>query len=290
VKGIILAGGTGSRLWPLTKSVCKQLLPVYDKPMIYYPLATMMLAGIREIAVITTPTDNQSFIRLLGDGSEWGISLRYIVQTVPDGIANAFVLAEDFLAGQSSMMILGDNIFVGTKLGNSLSFKADLEVGASVLGYQVSSPENYGVVEFDDTGLVLSIEEKPRVPKSNWVIPGMYFVDSSAPQRVKSIAPSARGEKEITDLLNTYLVEDLLKVDPLPRGSVWMDMGNPRDLASASDYVQIIDERQGMKISCPEEIAWRKGWITSSELKQLGVQLLPSAYGKYLVDLIGNFT
>jgi glucose-1-phosphate thymidylyltransferase len=290
VKGIILAGGTGSRLWPLTKSVCKQLLPVYDKPMIYYPLATMMLAGIREIAVITTPTDNQSFIRLLGDGSEWGISLRYIVQTVPDGIANAFVLAEDFLAGQSSMMILGDNIFVGTKLGNSLSFKADLEVGASVLGYQVSSPENYGVVEFDDTGLVLSIEEKPRVPKSNWVIPGMYFVDSSAPQRVKSIAPSARGEKEITDLLNTYLVEDLLKVDPLPRGSVWMDMGNPRDLASASDYVQIIDERQGMKISCPEEIAWRKGWITSSELKQLGVQLLPSAYGKYLVDLIGNFS
>ena len=288
MKGIVLAGGTGSRLWPLTKVTSKQLLPVYDKPMIYYPISTLFFSGIQDIAIITTPDDQIRFRKLLGTGADWGVNFTYIVQDQPTGISDAFILCEEFLNGDSSMLILGDNLFVGAGLGKSLIRMQDASKGARVLGYQVKNPSAYGVVEFDVDFGVISIEEKPKVPKSNYVIPGLYVVDASAPEKAKNVKSSARGEKDITDFLQMYLDEGDLTVEVLQRGSAWMDMGNPLDLAATTDYIRVIEQRQGTKISCPEEVSWRNGWITDQQLRDLGKSLLPSTYGEYLYALPGE--
>ena len=261
-KGIILAGGSGTRLYPLTISVSKQLLPIYDKPMIYYPLTVLMLSGIRNILIITTPEDQEQFQRLLGDGSKWGINLSYKIQLNPEGLAQAFILAEDFLAGAPSTMILGDNIFFGHGLRKILT-AADAEtLGATVFGYHVSDPERYGVVDFDEDGTVRVITEKPEVPPSNYAITGLYFVDGTAPERAKSIKPSARGELEITSLLETYLHDGILRVEKMGRGYAWLDTGTHASLLDASNFVRTLTERQGLQIGSPEEVAYQLKWIT----------------------------
>jgi glucose-1-phosphate thymidylyltransferase len=284
VKGIILAGGTGSRLWPITKGVSKQLLPVYDKPMIHYPLATLMAAGLREVLVITTPEDSESFSRLLGDGSPWGMSLRYAVQPRPEGLAQAFLIAEDFLAGDQAALILGDNLFYGPRLGRHLG-ELTTQVGAHVFAYEVANPREYGVVEFDDAGRVLSVEEKPTEPKSNYAIPGLYFYDESVVDVARSITPSARGELEITSVNDHYLNAGTLTVTVLERGTAWLDTGTFRSLQDAGEFVRVMEDRTGTKVGCVEEIAWRNGWISSDQLAALAAPLVKSGYGEYLMRL-----
>jgi len=287
MRGIILAGGTGSRLHPITLGVSKQLVPVYDKPMIYYPLSTLMATGIREILVITTPHDADAFERLLGDGSRFGIHLTYAQQPSPDGLAQAFIIGADHVGDDGAALVLGDNIFYGAGLGTNLQ-RFDQTAGAAVFGYHVANPTAYGVVEFDDHGRAVSLEEKPKVPRSNYAVPGLYFYDNTVVERARALKPSARGELEITDLNRTYLDEGTLQVEVLPRGTAWLDTGTFDDLADAGAFVRTIEKRQGLKVSCPEEIAWRQGWLTDAELAELAKPLVKSGYGDYLLGLLGS--
>jgi glucose-1-phosphate thymidylyltransferase len=284
-KGIILAGGSGTRLYPLTMAVSKQLLPIYDKPMIYYPLTVLMLAGIREILVITTPQDQDQFQRLLGDGSQWGIHLIYKIQPSPDGLAQAFILAEDFLDGAPSAMVLGDNIFFGHGLPDVLATADAQTNGATVFGYHVSDPERYGVVAFDENGTVQSIIEKPEVPPSNYAVTGLYFVDGSAPQRAKQVKPSPRGELEITSLLETYLADGTLRVEKMGRGYAWLDTGTHASLLDASNFVRTLTERQGLQVGSPEEVAYQLKWINENILQDRIALFKKTIYGKYLKEL-----
>ena len=285
-KGIILAGGTGTRLWPLTRVVSKQLMPVYDKPMIYYPLSTLMLAGIRNMLIITTQEDREVFQRLLGDGSEWGIELHYAVQPEPGGLAQAYHIGADFVGDSPSALILGDNIFYGHGLSAMLQSANARTDGASVFGYYVSDPERYGVVDFDASGKALTIEEKPARPKSNYAVTGLYFYDGTAVERARDLAPSARGELEITDLNRLYLEDDKLSVEIMGRGYAWLDTGTHRSLLEAADYVRITEERQGLKICSPEEIAWRMGFIGDEQLQAIAHPLRKSGYGEYLLKIL----
>ena len=287
-KGIILAGGSGTRLYPLTRVVSKQLLPVYDKPMIFYPLATLMQAGIREILIITTPHEQAMFINLLGDGSEWGIRLEYAVQPSPDGLAQALIIAEDFLQGGPSCLILGDNIFHGGGLKEVLLNAAGREDGATVFGYWVRDPERYGVAEFDDDFRVLSIEEKPEHPKSNYAVTGLYFYDGRASELASNQEPSRRGELEITDLNRLYLTDGSLSVERLGRGYAWLDTGTHESLQQASSFIETIESRQGLKVACPEEIAFEQGWIDEDGLKAVAEPLRKSGYGEYLLDILSR--
>ena len=284
-KGIILAGGSGTRLYPITLGVSKQLLPVYDKPMIYYPLTCLMLAGIRDIALITTPEDQDQFRRLLGDGSQWGLSLTYIVQPSPDGLAQAYLLAEDFLAGAPSAMVLGDNIFYGAGLGPKLR-AADANGAATVFGYRVTDPERYGVVGFDAAGKVTQIIEKPKVPPSHYAVTGLYFLDGTAPARARKVKPSERGELEITTLLEMYLAEGLLAVELLGRGFAWLDTGTHASLLDAGNFVRTLEARQGLQTGCPEEIAFNQGWIGREELAEQAKRYAKNDYGRYLSQLL----
>ena len=285
MKGIILAGGSGTRLWPLTKAVSKQLIPVFDKPMIYYPISTLMLAGIRDILIITTPEDSASFKSLLGDGTQLSCSFTYAVQEVPNGLAKAFIIGEDFIGNDSVALILGDNIFHGKHFGRQL--RADKEIeGALIYAYQVRDPERYGVVEFDDEGNALSIEEKPENPKSRFAIPGLYFYDNDVVEIAKGLEPSDRGEYEITDVNKAYLEAGKLKVSMMHRGMAWLDTGTHESLLQASQYVQMIEQRQGMKVGSIEEVAWRMGYIDTEQLKALAEPLCKSGYGNYLLDQI----
>lgn len=285
MKGIILAGGSGTRLHPITKGISKQLMPVYDKPMIYYPLSTLMAAGIREILIITTPNDAPNFERLLGDGSDIGISLSYIVQEHPNGLAQAFVLGADFIGEDRVALVLGDNIFHGTGLGTNLAKHTDVD-GAMIFAHHVANPRAYGVVEFADDGTVLSIEEKPEKPKSNFAVPGLYFYDNSVVQVAASIEPSARGEYEISDVNAAYLEAGKLRVDVLDRGTAWLDTGTFDSMVQASEFVRVIEHRQGYKIGCIEEVAWNQGWITDPQLAALAAPLVKSGYGEYLANLL----
>lgn len=285
MKGIILAGGTGSRLFPLTTVISKQLLPVYDKPMIYYPLASLMAAGLREILVIVTSRDETSFRALLGDGSQWGMTIDYVVQQNPEGLAQAFILAEKFLAGDKAALILGDNIFHGVGLGTQLKQLTNPD-GGVVFAYQVANPSEYGVIEFDESGNVVSIEEKPQNPKSDFAIPGLYFFDEQVVEIAKHVKPSPRGELEITSVMTEYLHRGKLKVEVLPRGTAWLDTGTFNTLHEAATYVRIIEERQGSRIGCIEELAWRNNWITDSQLTICFEAMSNSDYGRYLKGLL----
>jgi glucose-1-phosphate thymidylyltransferase len=285
MKGIILAGGSGTRLYPITLAVSKQLMPVYDKPMIYYPLTTLMLAGIREILIITTPHDREAFERLLGDGSQWGIALSYATQPSPDGLAQAFIIGADFVSGHTSALILGDNIYYGHGLSQLLQKGAAQTHGARVFGYHVTDPERYGVVEFDSSMKAISIEEKPEKPKSNWAVTGLYFYDQQIVDIAENLKPSPRGELEITDFNRIYLERGELTVDLMGRGYAWLDTGTPDSLLDAADFVASLEKRQGFKIACPEEIAFRMGYIDEAQLGVLAKTLGKSAYGKYLLQV-----
>ena len=285
-KGIILAGGSGTRLWPLTITVSKQLMPVYDKPMIYYPLSTLMLAGIKEILVITTPEDMSLFQRLLNDGSQWGIEISYAEQAAPNGLAEAFIIGEKFIDGDPCALVLGDNIFYGSGLVSILQNASKLNEGTLIFGYPVNDPERYGVVSFDENGKAVSLEEKPKNPKSNYVVPGLYFYDSNVVGHVRQLKPSPRGELEITDLNKIYLENQSLSVRIMGRGFAWFDTGTHSSLLDASNFVETIQKRQGTMVSCPEEIAWRMGYISSEELQKISYIYNKSEYGKYLERII----
>lgn len=285
MRGIILAGGTGSRLHPITQGISKQLVPVYDKPMIYYPLATLMLAGIKDILLITTPHDVEQFRRLLGDGSQWGINLDFAVQDSPDGLAQAFLIGEEHIGDGNVALILGDNIFYGSGMGTQLQKLANLE-GAAIFGYQVADPTAYGVVEFDGQGRAVSLEEKPEHPRSKYAVPGLYFYDNQVVEIARALKPSPRGELEITDVNRRYLEMGQLQVSVLARGTAWLDTGTFESLNDASNYIRTVDARQGLKISAPEEIAWRQGFISDDELEALAHPLVKSGYGAYLLELL----
>lgn len=285
-KGIILAGGSGTRLYPLTKVVSKQLMPVYDKPMVYYPLATLMQAGIREILIISTPEEIHRFEDLLGNGENFGVSISYKEQPSPDGLAQAFILAEEFLAGSAAALVLGDNMFYGHDLVKSLKNANEQQAGGTVFGYHVSNPRSYGVVEFDAEGTAISIEEKPQQPKSNYAVPGLYFFDSRVVEYAKSVKPSARGELEITDVIDQYLQAGELKVEIMGRGTAWLDTGTHDDLLAAAQFISTIDKRQGLKVNCPEEVAFRNGWLSEEKLREIAQPLRKSGYGEYLLKLI----
>ncbi|MEO8002537.1 MAG: glucose-1-phosphate thymidylyltransferase RfbA [Arenimonas sp.] len=285
-KGIILAGGSGTRLYPITQAISKQLLPVYDKPMIYYPLAVLMQAGIREVLVINTPHEQEQFKRLLGDGSQWGMTIQYAVQASPDGLAQALLIAKDFLAGAPSCLVLGDNIFHGQGL-NLLLSKADAQIdGATVFGYWVRDPERYGVAEFNDSGHVIGLEEKPEKPRSHYAVTGLYFYDGRAPELAAQLKPSARGELEITDLNRLYLDDDSLRLEKMGRGYAWLDTGTHESLLQASNFIETIEQRQGLRVCCPEEIAYFNHWIDADQLKKLAAALSKNGYGQYLLALL----
>lgn len=286
MKGIILAGGSGTRLWPITKGISKQLMPIYDKPMVYYPLSTLMMSGIREVLVITTPEYNDQFRALLGDGSALGMDIQYAVQPSPDGLAQAFVIGEDFIGDDSVALVLGDNIFHGTGLGTNLRKNTEVD-GATIFAYHVADPTAYGVVEFDDDFTAVSIEEKPAEPKSNYAVPGLYFYDNDVIEIAKTIEPSARGELEISTVNERYLEAGRLGVQVLDRGTAWLDTGTFESMMQASEYVKVIEDRQGFKIGCIEEIAWRNGWIDDTQLAELAAPLVKGGYGVYLQRLLG---
>jgi glucose-1-phosphate thymidylyltransferase len=287
MRGIILAGGSGTRLHPITQGVSKQLLPVYDKPMIYYPLSLLMMAGIKEVLVISTPDDTPNFQKILGDGSRIGISIKYAIQPSPDGLAQAFLIGEDFIGNEKVSLVLGDNIFYGSGLGTALKANQDIN-GAHIFAYHVGNPTEYGVVEFDSNNKVLSIEEKPTIPKSNYAVPGLYFYDNSVVEIAKSIKPSTRGELEISSVNDTYLSRGRLSVTVLDRGTAWLDTGTVDSLMAAGEFVQVVEKRQGWKIGCIEEVAWREGLISDNQLLEIAEPLKKSGYGDYLINLIQN--
>ncbi len=284
-KGIILAGGSGTRMHPMTISASKQLLPIYDKPLIYYPLSTLMMAGIRDILIISTPVDLPKFQHLLGDGSKWGISFSYAEQPSPDGLAQAYIIGADFVAGQSSVLVLGDNLFYGHDFTHLLADASRQTEGATVFAYHVSDPQNYGVVQFDGSGRAIAIDEKPQVPKSNWAVTGLYFYDKHVVDIAANLKPSARGELEITDVNRAYLKRNQLHVKKMGRGFAWLDTGTPDNMLEAAEFVRVIEKRQGYKISCPEEVAFHLGWIDANQIETLAKPIAKSAYGKYLLNI-----